>query len=83
LIRGTLRYQGFPKFAKTLVNLGFLNDSPLEYLDPKSSPITWAKVLQKITGAKSDSEKDLIIACIEMGKIPEAEHYRIIQGLRW
>lgn len=65
------------------MNLGFLNESPVDYLDSKSSPITWAKVMEKITNAKSDSEQDLIDACTVVGKIPKEDHHPIMQGLRW
>ena len=34
IIRGTLRYQGFPEFVRTLVDIGFLNDEPLDLLQP-------------------------------------------------
>jgi saccharopine dehydrogenase (NADP+, L-glutamate forming) len=85
LIRGTLRYQGFPKFVKVLVNLGFLCEDSVDILAPSASPITWNKVLQQITGAPSDSESDLIEACISKGRIPtDFETKRqIISGLRW
>ncbi len=83
LIRGTLRYQGFPKFVKVLVNLGFLNDESVAFLAASAPEIAWKDVLQKLTGAKSSEEADLISACIEKGKIPADSAHQIISGLRW
>lgn len=39
VIRGTLRYQGFPEFVKCLVELGFLDESPKDYLRPGTHAI--------------------------------------------
>lgn len=41
VIRGTLRYQGFPEFIKTLVQIGFLNAEDKDYLKPGVKGITW------------------------------------------
>ncbi|KAJ3253278.1 hypothetical protein HK103_000772 [Boothiomyces macroporosus] len=83
LIRGTLRYQGFPKFVKALVGLGFLSDEPVEYLSAKSTPIAWNQVLQKVTGASSTNEQELIAAIIKKSAIPQEDQSRIISGFRW
>lgn len=32
VVRGTLRYQDFPQFVRVLVDLGFLEDTPLDAL---------------------------------------------------
>lgn len=53
LIRGTLRYQGFPEFIGALVKLGYLNDSEKSWL---TSDLTWAETTQKATGASDASE---------------------------
>ncbi|KAJ3304871.1 saccharopine dehydrogenase (NADP+, L-glutamate-forming) [Kappamyces sp. JEL0829] len=83
LIRGTLRYQGFPKFVKVLVSLGFLNEDPVDFLAPTAAPIAWKSVLQKMTGASSDEESALIQACMAKGQIPADLSRQIISGLRW
>lgn len=41
LVRGTLRYQGFPEFIKALVNLGFLNEQEQSYLAKGSKGLPW------------------------------------------
>jgi len=41
LIRGTLRYQGFPQFIKALVNLGFLNEEEKSYLAKGTKGLVW------------------------------------------
>lgn len=46
LIRGTLRYQGFPQFVKVLVQLGFLSDAPMDHLQANAAPIQWVSLLE-------------------------------------
>lgn len=53
VVRGTLRYQGFPEFIGALVKLGFLNDEKKEWL---TEGITWADVTKQATGASSSDE---------------------------
>jgi saccharopine dehydrogenase (NADP+, L-glutamate forming) len=83
LIRGTLRYQGAPKFLKTLVNLGFLSEEPLDYLSPSAPEIKWKSVIAKLVHSAETSEAALIQGLTKYGKIPESEHRRIISGMRW
>jgi saccharopine dehydrogenase-like NADP-dependent oxidoreductase len=52
-VRGTLRYQGFPEFIKTFVELGFLETAEKDWL---KSDLTWAETTQKAIGAENASE---------------------------
>lgn len=84
VIRGTLRYQGFPEFVKVLVDIGFLSDEEQSFLKPSDKPITWAEATQKIIGATSSKESDLawgISSKTTFTDTPEKE--RIISGLKW
>lgn len=54
VVRGTLRYQGFPAFIKTLVQLGWLDASEKDWL---KEGLTWAQVMQKAIGANDDTER--------------------------
>lgn len=54
VVRGTLRYQGFPEFIKTLVGLGWLDQSEKTWLNVD---LTWAQVMQQTIGASSASER--------------------------
>ena len=52
ILRGTLRYAGFPQFVKTLVDIGFLDDAPQEFLAADASEIAWVSfVLSSIAMA--------------------------------
>ena len=53
VVRGTLRYQGFPEFIKALVDLGWLNADVQPWLD---SNLTWADVMKKTIGAEDSQE---------------------------
>ena len=54
VVRGTLRYQGFPEFIKALVQLGWLDDSEKEWL---KEGLTWAQVMQNVLGTNDATER--------------------------
>jgi saccharopine dehydrogenase (NADP+, L-glutamate forming) len=82
IIRGTLRYQGFPEFVRTLVDIGFLSDEPVDFLGPE--PIPWKKARAKILGSRSEKVEDLIWAVSSKTQFANNEEKdRIIQGLKW
>ncbi|WEW60764.1 saccharopine dehydrogenase (NADP+, L-glutamate-forming) [Emydomyces testavorans] len=81
IIRGTLRFQGFPEMIRVLVDIGFLNDDAQEFL---KSPIPWKEATKQILGASSDDEKDLTWAISSKTEFPSTEEKnRILSGLRW
>ncbi|VDN15775.1 unnamed protein product [Dibothriocephalus latus] len=44
VIRGTLRYKGFTKVIKALINLGFMDQNPNDKLAPSCPPMSWVCV---------------------------------------
>ncbi|KAI0463757.1 saccharopine dehydrogenase (NADP+, L-glutamate-forming) [Komagataella kurtzmanii] len=81
VIRGTLRFQGFPEFVKVLVDLGFLKEDANEIF---SKPIAWKDALAQYIGAPSSSEVDLVSTIASKATFKnEADQQRIINGLRW
>ncbi|KAJ9411632.1 hypothetical protein DTO045G8_539 [Paecilomyces variotii] len=81
IIRGTLRYQGFPEFVKVLVDIGFLSDEEQSFL---KEPIAWKEATQKILGATSSTEKDLLWAISSKTAFKDNdEKDRIVTGLKW
>jgi spermidine synthase / saccharopine dehydrogenase (NADP+, L-glutamate-forming) len=81
VIRGTLRYQGFPQFISVLVKIGFLNDEKKDWL---IEGITWREVTQKAVAAASAEEKVLIEKIVAIAQFPDvAEKRRVISGLGW
>ncbi|KAF9524772.1 Saccharopine dehydrogenase-domain-containing protein [Crepidotus variabilis] len=81
IVRGTLRYQGFPEFIKALVDLGWLDAEPKEWL---KEGITWAEAMQKAVSANDASESTLVARVKDLCKFPsETEASRIISGMRW
>ncbi|EXJ62754.1 saccharopine dehydrogenase [NADP+, L-glutamate-forming] [Cladophialophora yegresii CBS 114405] len=86
VIRGTLRYQGFPEFVKVLVDIGFLSEAEQSYLKPSpdKKPLTWAEATQKIIGATSSKEFDLAWAISSKTSFKDnPEKDRILSGIRW
>lgn len=81
IIRGTLRYQGFPEFVRTLVDIDFLNDEPKDIFN---KPAPWKQVLAQHLGSSSDKEEDLVWAISSKTKFADtAEKDRIVAGLKW
>jgi spermidine synthase / saccharopine dehydrogenase (NADP+, L-glutamate-forming) len=54
VVRGTLRYQGFPEFIRTLVQLGWLDAQPKEWV---TEDVTWAEATKRASGANAASER--------------------------
>lgn len=82
VIRGTLRYQGFPQMIKVLVDIGFLSDEPRDFLS--SAPIAWNEATRQILGASSSDEKDLVSAIASKTAFASNDDRdRILAGLRW
>jgi len=81
IIRGTLRYQGFPEFIQVLVDIGLFNDQENDLWKTKT---LWKDALSKTLGSSSNSEKDLIWAISSKTKFKSTEDkIRIINGLKW
>lgn len=81
IIRGTLRYQGFPEFIKTLVDIGFLEDSERDIL---KQAVSWKEATQAILGVSTSSQADLEASLLSKASFASAEEkQRILGGLRW
>lgn len=81
IVRGTLRYQGFPQFIRALVDLGFFEETPIEVLN---KPIAWREATQTIIGAISSSATDLEARiCSKATSDSPTEQQRILSGLYW
>ncbi|KAH6689561.1 saccharopine dehydrogenase [Plectosphaerella plurivora] len=81
IIRGTLRYQGFPQFIRVLVEIGFLEDTAADAFG-KAQP--WKEATKSIVGASSSSAADLEAAIVAKATFDSPEDkQRILSGLRW
>jgi len=81
IIRGTLRYQGFPEFIKVLVDMGFLSDEEKSFL---KEPIPWKEATKQILGSSSSTEKDLEWGIGSKATFKDTEEKkRILSGLKW
>ena len=81
IVRGTLRYQGFPQFTRALVDLGFFKETPIEALN---KPIAWREATQAIIGAESSNAADLEATITSKATFDSpAEQQRILSGLHW
>ncbi|KAH8887025.1 Saccharopine dehydrogenase [Thozetella sp. PMI_491] len=81
VVRGTLRYQGFPQFVRVLVDLGFLEETPLEAL---TKPISWREATKAVVGAASAGAADLEATILSKATFESSEEQqRILGGLRW
>ncbi|KAG0253035.1 saccharopine dehydrogenase (NADP+, L-glutamate-forming) [Mortierella polycephala] len=84
ILRGTLRYAGFPEFVKTLVDIGFLDDTPQDFLATGAPEIAWNEVLAKRLGAANSSESELTQLIKEKSSVKgEDDIERIIKGMKW
>jgi len=80
VVRGTLRYQGFPEVVKVLSDMGFLSEEVHGFL---KESITWKEATQKNLAASSSTEKDFEWAIASKTKFNTAEDkYRILSGFK-
>lgn len=83
IVRGTLRYQGFPEYIKCLVDIGFLSEESKDFLK-EGEKRSWRSATSKVIGASSDKEEDIIWAISSRTKFRDTEEKeRILDGLRW
>jgi saccharopine dehydrogenase (NADP+, L-glutamate forming) len=83
IVRGTLRYQGFPEYIKALVDIGFLSEDSKDFLKA-GSKLSWKEATAKIVGASSDKEEDIVWAISSRTKFSSTEDKdRILDGFRW
>ncbi|KAL8915830.1 MAG: hypothetical protein Q9208_008827 [Pyrenodesmia sp. 3 TL-2023] len=90
VVRGTLRYAGFPELIRCIVDMGFLSQDPQDFLKSSPNPPPWKEVTAKILNATSSSEQDLVWAISSKHSFADTdkkdrteEKDRIIAGLRW
>ncbi|CAI4211880.1 unnamed protein product [Parascedosporium putredinis] len=81
VVRGTLRYNGFPQFIKVLVDLGFLRDDEQPHF---KEPTAWKDATKQLIGASSSSEADLLAAVESKTSFKDDyERNSLISGLKW
>jgi len=81
VVRGSLRYAGFPEFVKVLVDIGFLSD---EEQSVCQASVPWNEATQRIVGAASAEEADLIRAiCARTVFKDDEQREHLCAGLRW
>ncbi|KAJ3036825.1 saccharopine dehydrogenase (NADP+, L-glutamate-forming) [Rhizophlyctis rosea] len=83
ILRGTLRYQGFPQFVKALVALGLLDDSAKDFLAESAQPLAWKSVLAKAVGSTSDNAEELERIVLQKTGLSGDDAERVLHGLRW
>jgi saccharopine dehydrogenase (NADP+, L-glutamate forming) len=81
IIRGTLRYQGFPNFVKSLVEIGFLDDTE-QAIFQQAFP--WKEATKTVLGVSSASESDLGAGLLSKATFSSPEEKQsILNGPRW
>eukprot|EP00732_Lithocolla_globosa_P004114 Lithocolla_globosa_v1_NODE_3626_length_1621_cov_8.644955.p1 type:complete len:472 gc:universal NODE_3626_length_1621_cov_8.644955:1575-160(-) len=84
ILRGTLRYAGNPSFMQAIIDCGFLNQEPREYLSATATPIAWKKVFAHVLGCDEDSSQEVLEKkIIEKTKISGETESRILKGFKW
>ncbi|KAK7948187.1 Saccharopine dehydrogenase [Apiospora aurea] len=81
IVRGTLRYTGFPEFVKVLVDIGFLKDEEQSCCKESTA---WKEATKTIVGAPSSDEKTLIGTISSKTTFKDNQQRdHILGGLRW
>ncbi|KAJ7637190.1 saccharopine dehydrogenase [Roridomyces roridus] len=81
VVRGTLRYAGFPAFMAALIKLGWLATDVKDWL---VDGLTWAEATQRACGASGSDESALVARIVQLCTFPStAEEERILAAMRW
>lgn len=81
MIRGSLRYTGFPEFIKVLVDIGFFNEKKQDFLN---EAIPWKDATAKILSSSSTSIDDLLQVISSKTTFRNTnEKNQIVAGLKW
>ena len=81
MVRGSLRYAGFPELIKALVDAGFLSEEERDFL---KTPITWKEATRQIIGASSSAESDLLWSLSSKATFASTEQKnQVVAGLKW
>ncbi|KKF95419.1 Saccharopine dehydrogenase [NADP(+) L-glutamate-forming] [Ceratocystis platani] len=81
IVRGTLRYQGFPQFIRVLVEIGFLSDASTSAL---ATAGPWKAATAAVLGASASDPASLEAAIVSKATFDsEEDKERILAGLRW
>jgi spermidine synthase len=84
VVRGTLRYQGFPEIVQTLVKLGWLDQTEKDWLNDS---ITWKQITKVLVGTsiQDDLSEAAIVERVkaETEFSSQAEAERSVSCLRW
>ncbi|KAJ3323891.1 saccharopine dehydrogenase (NADP+, L-glutamate-forming) [Blyttiomyces sp. JEL0837] len=83
IIRGTLRYKGFPTFINALVKLGFLNDAEVPHLAAGAKAIPWRALLEQSLGTSNLSDEALVDAVKARTGLKGDEADQVIFGMKW
>ena len=76
-----MRYVGFPELVKTLVDMGFLDES---VSDTWKSSISWREATKTLLGASASDDETLASAIDGKATFKDAEQRKtILAGLRW
>eukprot|EP01114_Cavostelium_apophysatum_P004449 TRINITY_DN1468_c0_g1_i1.p1 TRINITY_DN1468_c0_g1~~TRINITY_DN1468_c0_g1_i1.p1 ORF type:complete len:915 (+),score=233.25 TRINITY_DN1468_c0_g1_i1:173-2917(+) len=57
MFRGTLRYKGFSEVLEAVVDVGLLDESPKEFLQPNAPDMSWDSLMRSILEVRDDSSK--------------------------
>ena len=87
IIRGTLRYGGFPEFIQVLVDVGYLDESPVEWLKPGAPLIGWREVTCKLLGVDADAADEEVMTALSrkagLDKLARADRDQMVNGFKW
>ncbi|KAI9224835.1 Saccharopine dehydrogenase [Blastocladiella britannica] len=85
IIRGTLRYTGFPEFMQAMVDLGMLSTDETAWL-AKGGNLSWRAVLTRtlsLAETASDAEIEATVSTRTGHAVGSAALTRTLAGMRW
>ncbi|KAI3649249.1 hypothetical protein MP228_005896, partial [Amoeboaphelidium protococcarum] len=86
VLRGTLRFSGFPEFVSVLVSMGFLKDDQVSWLSADAQ-LTWRQLTCKMLQVDSSVTDDQLLKAIfdkgQVSKMSKFNQDNIANGVKW
>ncbi|KAI3631703.1 hypothetical protein MIR68_010176 [Amoeboaphelidium protococcarum] len=86
VLRGTLRFSGFPEFVSVLVSMGFLKDDQVSWLSADAQ-LSWRQLTCKMLQVDSSATDDQLLKAIfdkgQVSKMSKFNQDNIANGVKW
>jgi saccharopine dehydrogenase (NADP+, L-glutamate forming) len=87
VLRGTLRYHGFPTFVQAMVHLGMLDTTEQDCYKTGAPAITWRQLMTTLLGLAAAATDAVLLDALatkaQLANVSADERQNILFGFKW